>query len=1091
MSESLDLPRQVRKFNPGTFQSDEEVIRQFVVGKPKLGIVMDILRGDVDSASCQHVLVVAPRGRGKSMLLARVAAEIRSDLELAERLLPLRFMEESQEIFNLADFWMESLFYLARESKAYDPELARELQDSHDDLAAGWRGEDLEERARATVLEAADRLGRKLVLMVENLQALCGHVDDDFGWKLRGALQSEPQIILLATATSRFKGLDDAREPFFELFRIIRLEPLETEECRRLWQMVSGDAVSERGIRPLQILTGGSPRLLVIIGEFARHRSLRQLMEELVRLIDDHTEYFRGHLEVFAKTERRVYLAVIDLWQPSTTGEVAARARMDVRAVSALLGRLVERGAVLVEGAGRKRMYTAAERLYSIYYKLRRERDEAAVVRNLIHFMAVFYSEAELAEMSGKLRPEAVQWPAILEGIKLAIAEAPQIRRIFCNEAWIGIGRFSDEVAAIGDGQAQRILRAIAVAADEGAFEKVIGIVDQLLASQRAGSPLAPELTIALALLAKAFAYGDLEETGDAIATYDEVIERFGDCDAPELQRQVAFALFNKGATWGQLGKVESEIAAYDEVVRRFGNIDMPNLQVPLAMALVNKGYRLGQLAKDDAAIAACDEVVERFGDSDVQELQVQVAKALINKGATWGQLGKVESGIAVYGEVVDRFGNIDMPNLQELVAMALVDKGYGLGRLGEDEAEIAAYDEVVERFGDSRVLQIQAEVAAALVRKVVVRGTLGEADAAIAACDEVVERFGDSKAPKLQVQVAMALANKAIALEKLGEPEAAIATCNEVIESFGDSEAPELQFPVAKAQTNKGFLLMQLGRSEAAIATCVEVIERFGDSNAPGLRSMVARALVNKGFALDHLGKTETAIAAWDEVVKRFEASGAPDLQEGAARALNNKGVTQKRVGDVSAALATWAEVIKRLGDGDTPELRTQITEALINTAEIQVEIGHAERTLDTCDKIETRLETWADDENIVFEWRVRWLKAKALLIQRKFSAAMDAFRSTYAAFNPGDETMMREMLAYLPDLIEAGVSERNLVEVLSSDKEKADTIIPLVVALRQRAGEVVRAPGEVLEVAADIRAQIEAKVDASETASLGTPSV
>ena len=102
---------------------------------------------------------------------------------------------------------------------------------------------------------------------------------------------------------------------FFELFRNICLEPLTTEECRLLWQAVSGDAVSGREIRPLQILTGGSPRLLVIVAGFARHHSLRQLMEELVTLIDEHTEYFRSHLEVLAKTERRVYLAVIDLWQ--------------------------------------------------------------------------------------------------------------------------------------------------------------------------------------------------------------------------------------------------------------------------------------------------------------------------------------------------------------------------------------------------------------------------------------------------------------------------------------------------------------------------------------------------------------------------------------------------------------------------------------------------------------------------------------------------------------------------------------------------------------------------------------------------------
>ena len=56
--------RQIRKFNPGTFQSDEEVIAQFVVRNRELGVVLEVVRGNIDSPSCQHILVVAPRGRG-------------------------------------------------------------------------------------------------------------------------------------------------------------------------------------------------------------------------------------------------------------------------------------------------------------------------------------------------------------------------------------------------------------------------------------------------------------------------------------------------------------------------------------------------------------------------------------------------------------------------------------------------------------------------------------------------------------------------------------------------------------------------------------------------------------------------------------------------------------------------------------------------------------------------------------------------------------------------------------------------------------------------------------------------------------------
>ena len=78
-------------------------------------------------------------------------------------------------------------------------------------------------------------------------------------------------------------------------------------------------------------------------------------------------------MEVLPKTERRVYIAVVDLWQPSTTSEITARARLGVRTVSTMLGRLADRGAVIWKGSGKKRHYVAAERLYSIYYKLRRE----------------------------------------------------------------------------------------------------------------------------------------------------------------------------------------------------------------------------------------------------------------------------------------------------------------------------------------------------------------------------------------------------------------------------------------------------------------------------------------------------------------------------------------------------------------------------------------------------------------------------------------------------------------------------------------------------------------------------------------------
>ena len=982
------IERTIRKFNPGTFQPDEEVIRQFVVRKCELDIVLEILRGNIDSPSCEHVLLVAPRGRGKTTLLARVASELRTDTELSGRLFPIRFMEESQEIFNLADFWLETLFYLARESTERDPDLSRELQDTHADLAGEWRGENLEERARAAVLEAADRIGMKLVLMVENLQALCECVDDDFGWKLRGTLQSEPQIMLLATATSRFKGLDDAREPFFELFRVLRLESLDTDQCRCLWQMVTRDAVTGREIRPLQILTGGNPRLLIIIADFARHRSLRELMEDLVSLIDDHTEYFRAHLEGFAKTERRVYLAVIDLWQPSTTGEIAARARMDVRAVSALLGRLVERGAVTVEGSGRKRMYAASERLYSIYYKLRRERDEAAVVRNLIHFMGVFYSEVELDEWSRALTFEAMQWPTIRKGIEQAVTETPGLRQFFSSGALLGTEHISSQTIDLGDEMFEGILDEIQTEGAQGRFDKVIEIANKFLAPWNSVSDQVPVFSVFLISLAKVTAHWELGEIKAMIPVCNELIERFGDHDAPMLQQGVAKVLTYRGYGYGRLGEARSEIATWDELLERFAGSDDPNLQVAVARTLVSKGYRHGDLGESDAEIAAYEEAIGHFGYSDTPEIRMLVAIAMLNKGYRQGELGHIEAMFATCEEAVERFGDSNDPMVQSHVASAMALKGHRLGKLGRFSEAVAAYEEVVEHFGDSKVPELQRQVIAAFV--------------------------------------------------------------------------------------NKGHQQEHLGKIEEVIATLKTAVDRFRESNDPGVQDEVAEAWVNLGAAHGRHGDAETASAVSDEVIERFGDADSPVLQEAVARALRNKAVACSRLGKAEAEIAVYDRLIGRFGDSDVPELQVQVAWALTDRVNVQIQMGHLEQAADTCDVLDQRFGRLDDGDRIAFGWRAKGVKAKILFAQDNHPTAMETLHAVYAAFDPSNGKMMRAFLRLLIELIATGISEPEVVEILSSDREKSRTMEPFGIALRIRTGRHVRAPVEVIEVAKDLLDQI-----------------
>ena len=88
---------------------------------------------------------------------------------------------------------------------------------------------------------------------------------------------------------------------------------------------------------------------------------------------------------------------------------------------------------------------------------------------------------------------------------------------------------------------------------------------------------------------------GGLDRPEEALSTYDEVVSRFGENEAPALLERVAKALFNKGVTLGGLDRPEEELSAYDEVVIRFGESEAPVLLEQVAKALFCRGVTLAR----------------------------------------------------------------------------------------------------------------------------------------------------------------------------------------------------------------------------------------------------------------------------------------------------------------------------------------------------------------------------------------------------------------------------------------------------------------------------------------------------------------
>lgn len=392
------------KFNP-SFLTDGEVIESFVVRKKELARILGQISANTNAPTNKNVLVSAPRGAGKTTIVRRVLAELRLNHDFSADWFPLILGEESYNITTPGEFFLECLFHL--QDQLQDEQWVRafelaEKQQSEADLLKVSVGE---------LRRFSEHTGKKLLLIVENLHMILGEQIGRDAATLEAVFNAEPSLMLLGTSVK--DCADDSQDPdntkwLYQRFEIVSLQPLDLAECTELWAALTNQEVRSERIRPIQILTGGSPRLMRIMAEFTVSPSLQNLMENLNQLIDQNTEYFKSQLDNLPPTERKVFAALLDIWDPSTAKEVAQNARVNVNIASAMLGRLADRGSVIkLPGKGRAVSYHATERLFNIYYLMRRRSHPSSRVRALVAFMTQYYKNDELVDTTAKLVAEA------------------------------------------------------------------------------------------------------------------------------------------------------------------------------------------------------------------------------------------------------------------------------------------------------------------------------------------------------------------------------------------------------------------------------------------------------------------------------------------------------------------------------------------------------------------------------------------------------------------------------------------------------------------------------------------------------------
>nr|MCU0391754.1 NACHT domain-containing protein [Thermoflexibacter sp.] len=401
-------------YNPAN-QSREDLIDGFVVRQKTFKRIFDdLIQSDMQFPE-QHFLLIGQRGMGKTTMLWRLAYAVEESPQLNSWLIPLVFPEEQYGISKLFHLWEHTARLLAQKSLIFKhlPEQMEKIYEEAENK------EEYEQNALELLAESLKRQGKKALLLIDNFDEYIGKKfkDKKEVQRLRVVLSNCAELRIIGGSARLIKEFTNYGEPFYEFFKIERLEGLGREETQQLLLKL-GEHYQEAAIQrivaqqperieALRRITGGVIRTMVLLFEIFVESEDGSVFIDLEQILDRASPLYKHRMDDLTSEEQGVAECIALNWDSISEAEICQKTKLSAEEVKNALSALIEKflvQAVPVELSNEIIYYQIEERFFNIWYLMRYGKfKEKNKIRWFTRFLETWASPQELRERATKL----------------------------------------------------------------------------------------------------------------------------------------------------------------------------------------------------------------------------------------------------------------------------------------------------------------------------------------------------------------------------------------------------------------------------------------------------------------------------------------------------------------------------------------------------------------------------------------------------------------------------------------------------------------------------------------------------------------